>query len=85
MGGRLSPVSSSVLRLESTRGQPLLIIARDDAAGLEAVVHDRQLHGSPTGSISNVTFERRSAAIRSRTSSVSSSDVGQLGRERCAR
>ena len=53
-----------------------------EAARLEAVVDDRELDlASPSGSMSKVTFERGSAARRSRASSLKSSDVGQLGRE----
>src|SRR5262249_37310838 len=59
LSGSTSPVSSSVLRLESTRGQPPPIIERRSPSGARSSWTTVSLTcSSSSASISKVTFER---------------------------
>ena len=81
--GSVSPVSSSVLRLESTRGQPRPTIDATVLPGSNPSCTTVSFTSSPSGSMSKLTFDRGSAAIRSRASSVSSSDSASSGVKLC--
>jgi hypothetical protein len=65
------------------RGQPWLTMEATTLSGAKPSWTTVSLTSSPSCSISNVTCERGSAAIRSRTSSVSSSAVSSSGVKVC--
>jgi TnpA family transposase len=79
--GKVSPVSSNVLRLDSSAGQPSLTISRRVLSDSKSLCTTVSLTISPTGSMSKVTFDLRSLASLASTSSLipaacAHSDVG---------
>src|SRR5712692_2677296 len=81
--GRVSPVSSRVLRLARMAGQPPLMLSSTVLPGSKPSCTTVSLTFSPSGSMSKVTFDRGSLLTLARNSSLNSKALASSGVKVC--